>query len=326
MTKYLTINNLSKYRTELMGICILWIMLFHSEIPAPNNSILRALWYLFISFGGGFGVNIFLLLSGFGLMVSELMHPNKGQWSIWYKKRFVRILPAYFIVALICYSIYADSIEGVLYDTAFLNFLIDGNRQFWYIFAILFCYAIFPLVALMTCKIKPLIAISGLCLVVAAFCYAICYFAPDYYKKIEIFLTRIPCFLIGCYLAYIYKEHNTKIYHSLIGLATIVGTPMFIGLVNFSDSSRYSFDLLALPILFIFSIILNICIGDSKSHVINLLGSRSLEVYLIHVSFGFMIKSAFPDNFAIALTAYFVCSLILAELLYRISEFIKEKI
>lgn len=61
---------ISEYRDVLMGIAILWIILFHSTISAPDNLFLRAMWYLFVSFGGGIGVNIFFILSGFGLFYS----------------------------------------------------------------------------------------------------------------------------------------------------------------------------------------------------------------------------------------------------------------
>ena len=53
-----------------MGIAIIWIVLFHSNISAPDNFFLRALWYLFVSFGGGIGVDTFFILSGFGLFYS----------------------------------------------------------------------------------------------------------------------------------------------------------------------------------------------------------------------------------------------------------------
>lgn len=64
------LSALSKYRSELMGIAIIWIVLFHSNISAPDNFFLRVLWYLFVSFGGGIGVDIFFILSGFGLFYS----------------------------------------------------------------------------------------------------------------------------------------------------------------------------------------------------------------------------------------------------------------
>ena len=44
-----------KYKSELMGICIIWIMLFHSSLQAPEPFLFRILWYLCISFGGGGG-------------------------------------------------------------------------------------------------------------------------------------------------------------------------------------------------------------------------------------------------------------------------------
>lgn len=31
------LSALSKYRSELMGIAIIWIVLFHSNISAPDN-------------------------------------------------------------------------------------------------------------------------------------------------------------------------------------------------------------------------------------------------------------------------------------------------
>lgn len=60
-----------------MGIAIIWIVLFHSNISAPDNFFLRALWYLFVSFGGGIGVDIFFILSGFGLFYSVQFIDNE---------------------------------------------------------------------------------------------------------------------------------------------------------------------------------------------------------------------------------------------------------
>ena len=80
----------SKYRAEIMGLSIIWIMLFHSEIPVPSSIFLKVLWYVFVSFGGGFGVNIFLILSGFGLMFSALKRDDNNQEEnvlFFYKRR-----------------------------------------------------------------------------------------------------------------------------------------------------------------------------------------------------------------------------------------------
>ena len=53
----------SKYRTELMGIATLWVMLFHyGNINIPIIDNLRIIGYG--------GVDIFLFLSGIGLSFS----------------------------------------------------------------------------------------------------------------------------------------------------------------------------------------------------------------------------------------------------------------
>lgn len=63
-------NILSKYRTELMGIAILWVMFFHLSIDI-NNRILN----LIKTIGYG-GVDIFLMISGLGLYYAYKKNNN----------------------------------------------------------------------------------------------------------------------------------------------------------------------------------------------------------------------------------------------------------
>lgn len=63
---------LSKYRSELMGAAMLWVMLFHAAdltFPIPGLDLFRA-----AGFGG---VDIFILLSAMGLSLS-LSRPGAG--------------------------------------------------------------------------------------------------------------------------------------------------------------------------------------------------------------------------------------------------------
>jgi len=205
------LHNLSKYRTELMGISILWIILFHAGFQAPDNIVLRSLWYLFISFGGGLGVPIFLILSGMGLMYSKLKNPNVGKWSIWTTKRFIRIIPAYIIVASVYYMLKGKSLYEIGYNLVFLNFVRDGQRDFWYIAAILLCYAIFPFVMALCRKYKPLFVLLGLSILcwLVAYLSDRCYY--PIYRNIEILIHRIPCFLMGMYIGYLlYNKAKSK--------------------------------------------------------------------------------------------------------------------
>ena len=59
---------LSKYRFELMGIAMLWVMLFHSFDLDLGHVVLQAVRRM--GFGG---VDIFILLSAMGLPRAELL-------------------------------------------------------------------------------------------------------------------------------------------------------------------------------------------------------------------------------------------------------------
>lgn len=81
--------SISKYRTQLMGFAMLWIMIYHIGIDVTFlNPITRS---------GYLGVDIFIFLSAYGLY-----HGFKKYSSIkiFYKKRILRILPTYYLVLL----------------------------------------------------------------------------------------------------------------------------------------------------------------------------------------------------------------------------------
>ena len=55
----------SKYRTELMGVAMLWVMFFHAWDLDMGHPLLE--WVRAAGFGG---VDIFILLSAMGLVIS----------------------------------------------------------------------------------------------------------------------------------------------------------------------------------------------------------------------------------------------------------------
>lgn len=87
-----------------MGFSILWIYLFHARIWLPDTAMFAPL-NTFKEIGYA-GVDVFLFLSGFGLMTG--MMKNNHDILTFYKKRMLRILPAYWIAtsaALVCASV-----------------------------------------------------------------------------------------------------------------------------------------------------------------------------------------------------------------------------
>lgn len=217
MKNIFQMNMLVKHRTELMGICAVWIMLFHSGIEAPDTPFFRAIWYMLISFGGGFGVDIFLILSGMGLMYSALKKKDEGEQEsilLWYKRRLYRILPAYILIAGIFYLIRYKKISKILYNIFFLNFIIDGERDFWYIFAIIICYFIFPLYLKLVQKINFKWVFICYLFLTMALTIGVLGLMPLWYEKWEIFLWRLPCFGIGCHIGFLLEKELKKDFYS----------------------------------------------------------------------------------------------------------------
>ena len=82
---------LSKYRSELMGLAALWVMLFHAFQLNIGFAPLR----LLKSFGYA-GVDIFVLLSGMGLCMSFVKRDGEPLRT-YFLRRAGRILPAYWL-------------------------------------------------------------------------------------------------------------------------------------------------------------------------------------------------------------------------------------
>lgn len=328
MKKLFSIDMISKYRTEIMGVCIIWIMLFHSGIEAPTPFFLRGIWYLVVSFGGGFGVNIFFILSGMGLMYSALEKKRLGKKEkilYWYKKRLKRILPAYFVVAIIFYLITTNrTLEELLYNLFFLNFIIEGKRDFWYIFAIILYYIIFPfyLKAVQNINFKFILMI--VLILAIALSMSIFYLNPLWYKKFEILLWRFPCFVIGCHLGILISKKREKDFLFNLILFSFGGI-LILSVFGFLRAQSYIqrnvFTCLSPLVIVLVSVLLNFILNKIKlaKIILKYLGERSLELYLSHVSFGLLLMKYVEGKY-IKLLVYFVSSFIIANIVYYIKK------
>lgn len=108
----LDLSLVSKYRSSLMGIATIGIILCHA---APNGVNLPPL--LKSVFGiGQLGVDVFFFLSGLGLFYS-LSKPYNNVWE-WYRKRYLRIIVPYLII----------------YAPALLLICLEEERSWWYYF------------------------------------------------------------------------------------------------------------------------------------------------------------------------------------------------
>ena len=128
--------DLSKYRAQIMGVSILLIMLFHTY--GDGNGIR----YNFFSFGF-VGVEFFLLVSAIGLFFSLT---KNSDLKVFFRKRLIRILPAYFIVSL-PYFVYEYRTD-FSWQRYFINIsglgIFNYVQSFWFIGHIIVCYLLAP--------------------------------------------------------------------------------------------------------------------------------------------------------------------------------------
>ena len=134
---------ISKYRTHIMGFAILWIMWFHSPYTWKNQV------FHFIHDIGFFGVDVFLLVSGLGLYFSMRQSKSIGEF---YKKRIIRILPAYLIVTICWYAFYktdvsfSDKLLSIL-GVNYFRGTVTGRPEYfdWFLPTLFVLYLLTPL-------------------------------------------------------------------------------------------------------------------------------------------------------------------------------------
>ena len=139
---------LSKYRSELMGLAILWVVWFHSSVQLNffKINIINVSFSIIKNIGYG-GVDIFLLVSGMGvynsLEINDVSQYIKNRirriTPVWWSYLIISVLLGYFF-----FQIHFSKLE-ILGFATFTGFWIDmSNQGNWYVYAIMLFYLISP--------------------------------------------------------------------------------------------------------------------------------------------------------------------------------------
>ena len=281
MSKLFTLKDISTYRSELMGWAILWIMMLHFTFTQ-----IKPLG--FIAQYGFAGVEIFMLVSGFGLYFSLDKDSNLSHF---YKKRLLRIFPTYYLLGLFAsLLLYHDDIITYLFRYTTIGFWTGSDYSEWYIPSIVFLYLFAPFLKTLFDK-KLLIVIVLTCCICLLASYILV--ENEYITKGEphfFLLYRIPAFLFGMACAYwINNGISEKYYFYLL----IVGIPLFVLLFP-RHHEIYNFKYLSLVFLLPLFILCFIIISK-RINLINLLmshmGKASLEIYIIQGFFFYGIQT-----------------------------------
>lgn len=287
---------ISKTRDVLFGISTLWIMFFHSYISFENilnceinHSVMNVLYILLTGIRniGSVGVEIFLFLSGVGLFFSFSKDSNLKKF---YFRRFIRVLPESFVVAVIWGYYKLNNIPNFVESILFIEVFINGKRLFWFISFIMLLYLIYPIIY----KVYNKYGFKGFVfslLVVLFFNTILKYQNIETYERIKIMLSRLPIFLIGCYAGK-YIKNKYEISCSFVRLslfsAVISGTILIMQTTNIVILPEYIKDILFILLSLSIILINSYIFEESKSNVIGMFnrifsyfGKFSIEMYLL---------------------------------------------
>lgn len=334
------LSNLSKYRSQLMGVAAVFITLCHTQIVFPLQ-IAETIYNIYIQQLLQSGVDIFLLLSGLGCYYSFRKTPSVGKF---YAKRLIRILPSY-VMCVVADGILRAGFLGGDITTFYLNnyivgFYFYGRLGVWFVGAILLLYLSFPLLYLAVNRSYRIVLIA-----VAVFMG--CLLLPIWGKFPhsiviirELFLIRIPVFVVGaCSGKLLFQKKEVVFSKRLCILVFVASIALFTinALWNTSDKWIIS-RALFLPFSFVIALSFSNIFDKRKSinrnenKALLFLGSISYELYLVFERILSLINNYLPrpsfifSHVPLAITSLLInitsilIAIVLSFLLHKVSD------
>lgn len=282
-------EDISRYRNELMGLAMLLIVLFHVPLDrfSPFFGLRRC---------GNIGVDIFFFLSGIGLWFSWTETPSLKHF---FAKRYLRIYPAWLIITSLYYipdyirgGGHSNSIPDLIGDIALnLDFWLYDELTFWYIPAIMMLYTFAPAyISLIKCQ--P--SYRWLALVFIIWCFMVQWIDPVHHVvgHIEIFWSRIPIFLIGINVGQMIKEKQqlsgSALWLILLLFVLTLGACIYLEQAKHGRFPLFIERMLYIPLTVCGVLLFSMLVRYARPwllHPLSLIGTLSLEFYLIHAHF-----------------------------------------
>ena len=283
-------GSLSDYREVLFGIAIIGIVVFHLYESTMRDTLVHSALGLFARFSAG--VDAFLFLSSMGLYFAFSKNGNLGRF---YKRRVLRILPTFLVVAIPFYALqdFVQFEDGsrFLPDLFNISFLTEGYRQFWYIYAIIIFYLFYPLLHRFIDGSDR--SFMRMCVVIGcdvAITVALGVFNEDFLSNTELMLTRFPAFVAGIYAGKLVKMRapmRGRYVLCLVAVALLLWCMSLTPLTQFGGANlarRYFYTCTAVLLCMLVPVILKAfeCAADQKA--LAFFGRISLEMYIVNVA------------------------------------------
>lgn len=281
--------DISRFRGELMGAAMLFVMLFHVSVSRndPFYGLHRC---------GNIGVDIFLFLSGVGLWFAWTRQPSVRKF---YRRRLLRILPTWLTVAGVFYTAdylgqqrFSSSITDLIGDiTINWDFWLHDELTFWYVPAIMMLYLLAPHYMRLITK-RPIYRWLPLLMVV--WCVMVQWVQPIHSAvgHLEIFWSRVPIFFIGINMGRSVKEKHTiegsAVWLLLLAFGMTFGSSLYLEQVRHGQFPLFVERMLYIPLTITAILAMNSIFSRTPKCInscFKTVGTLSLEMYLLHVQF-----------------------------------------
>ena len=276
-------EKISTYRGGLMGIATIMIIMCHAASWCTGlPSLVRSILLL-----GNLGVDLFLFLSGVGLFFSWGSLPSTQVQGLnprikWLFRRYVRLLVPYLLISIPFYVLLGclkdDSLSTIVSNIFTVSYW-TRHEGAWYVAMLIPLYLVTPfLFKLFSGRWKWIwFFLLTFCCLVNVF---IRFDTHSFLQNVQFVISRLPCFFLGICIAPCVK--GTKIV-SISPFVFCLVLMALLSLAYIAYKSGTVFAVFVVPCLvFMFCILFDV-ISQSFYDVMSLLGSVSLESYLLNI-------------------------------------------
>lgn len=300
--KTIDLNVLSKYRTEMMGLSAILILICH----APGNnvllpSVLKSLFSL-----GGLGVDVFLFLSGLGIWYSldkfytkeysqlTTQRTKLGGVIYWYSKRYKRLILTYLLLAVPYYAIFCIvrnlSFWKFLLYTSTLGFWTE-HQGIWFVDALIPLYALSPILyrILSNNKTSTIFAFFLILL-----CYLVCFIPNEcadpklsLLGNFQFVTVRIPSFIAGLWIArYVKSGKNVSIIAAVATNVVFLSLLCIVKVLHLPIATSF---FAMVPLVCLLTILCEMLSKSLLHNAVLFMGHISLESYMFNVTLHFFL-------------------------------------
>ena len=334
------ISIISNYRSFIMGIAVLWVAWFHTdlEISVPGLSFLREVGYG--------GVDIFFFLTGIGVCFSLKRNPDTVAFL---KNRAKRILPSYYpfiIVWLVMMKLTAE-IYGteIIGNLTMMGWWSDSRCQFnWYTNAIWLFYLLAPVVVGMIGKTESggKRVVPVIILMAAGFFISMTF----WHTLLLTAFSRLLIFVLGVYFGaemlvdikkgyelskekhFLWQRYPLLFWNAVM----IIGTAILAFCLSRLSGYLWNYGLWWYPFVLITPglcmdlgmlarVLGRFSVGNAIRKVIETAGDASFEIFLWHIGIFEFVKPRFEMNvfaWALLLAAVVVWSILYRKMIQRL--------